>query len=190
MVSKPIQTDKSLNVQKEKTRFLTIDKHFKPAPMDNGDELYPNGIFVFNITRMIEYLKEHQDQITPEIIPVEESRSSFFEPNEDHINTTDFTIPIILAEISPGRYNVIDGNHRIEKAYRSSVESILAYKLSPEQHIPFLTSLKGYHAYIEYWNSKLKASILYSGKKLSSDEKRIMNYNRRHDPQKQALHRQ
>jgi len=174
MVSKPIQTDKSLNLQQEKTRFLTIDKNFKPAPVDNGDELYPNGIFVFNITRMIEYLKGHQDQITPEIISVKESRSSFFGPNEDHINTTDFSIPIILAEISPGRFNVIDGNHQIEKAYRSNVESILAYKLSPEHHIPFLTSLKGYHAYIEYWNTKLKASILYSGNKLSSDEKRFI----------------
>ncbi len=167
-------------MQKEKTRFLTIDKNFKPAPMDNGDELYPNGIFVFNITRMIEYLKEHQDQITPEIIHVKESRNVFLKPNEDHINTTDITIPIILAEISPGRYNVIDGNHRLEKAYRSNVEKILSYKLSPELHMPFLTSVRAYHAYIDFWNTKLKTSIQYSGGKLSSTEKRIMSLNRKH----------
>jgi hypothetical protein len=143
-------------MRKNKSRLLTIDKNFKPAPMDDGDELYPNGIFMFNITKMIEYLKEHHDEIAPEIISVKASRNVFLKPNEDHINTTDITIPIILAEISPGRYNVIDGNHRIEKAYRSNVESILAYKLSPEQHMPFLTSVKAYHAYIDYWNSKIK----------------------------------
>ena len=145
-----------------KSRLLIIDKDFVPAPMDDGDELYPNGIFMFNITKMIEYLKEHQKTITPEIISVKASRNVFLKPNEDHINTTDITIPIILAEISPGRYNVIDVNHRIEKAYRSNVESILAYKLSPEQHIPFLTSLKGYHAYIDYWNSKIKDLMRYT----------------------------
>ncbi len=158
-------------MRKKKSRLLTIDKNFKPAPMDEGDELYPNGIFVFNITRMIEYLKGHQAEIVPEIISVKASRSSFFKPNEDHINKTDFTIPIIMAEISPGRYNVIDGNHRIEKAYRSNVETILAYKLSPEQHIHFLTSIKGYHAYVEYWNAKLKDSISYSEKRLK-DQRR------------------
>lgn len=142
--------------------MLSVDKNFNPATIDDGDELYTNGIFVFNITKMIEYLKEHQDQIKPEIIPVEESRSAFFEPNEDHISTTDFTIPIILAEISPGRCNVIDGNHRLEKAYRSNVESILAYKLSPEQHMPFLISLEGYHAYVNYWNSKIKDMMRYA----------------------------
>jgi hypothetical protein len=33
---------------------------------------------------------------------------------------------------------------------------ITAYKLKPEQHMSVLTSLKAYHAYIEYWNSKIK----------------------------------
>lgn len=181
MDNKPIQADKHLRSQKEKTRFLAIDKDFMPASIVYGDELYPNGIFVFNITKMGHYLREHQNQIKPVIISVKESRSSFFEPNEDHINKTDYTIPIILAEISPGKYNVIDGNHRLEKAYRSNVESILAYKLRPEQHMPFLTSLKAYHAYVDYWNSKLKTSISYRGEKLSSTEKRIISYNRKHN---------
>ncbi|MGO8715884.1 MAG: ParB N-terminal domain-containing protein [Smithella sp.] len=37
--------------------------------------------------------------------------------------------PIILAEISSGRYNVIDGNHRLEKAYRMEIGYITACKL-------------------------------------------------------------
>lgn len=157
MANKAIKTATHSQTQTEKTRFLTIDKNFVPTPIDDGDELYPNGIFVFNITKMVHYLREHQDQIQPEIISVKASRNEFFQPNEDHINHTDYTVPIILAEISPGRYNVIDGNHRLEKAYRSNIKSILAYKLHPDQHMSFLTTTEAYYAYIDYWNNKLKA---------------------------------
>ncbi len=76
---------------------------------------------------------------------------------EDHLATVDVTKPIIVAEISPGRYNVIDGNHRMEQARRLGMEKISAYKISPEQHMQFLTTEKGYFAYVEYWNGKLKA---------------------------------
>jgi len=72
------------------------------------------------------------------------------------VDSTDISTPVILAEISPGRYNLIDGNHRMEKARRMGVKNLVAYKLNVEQHIPFLTSKKAYLAYIEYWNSKLR----------------------------------
>jgi ParB-like chromosome segregation protein Spo0J len=65
-------------------------------------------------------------------------------------------MPIILAEISPGKYNVIDGNHRIEKAYRLGTERIPAYILTARQHLRFLTTVKAYHAYVEYWNNKIE----------------------------------
>ena len=44
----------------------------------------------------------------------------------------------------------------IEKAYRDKVDTIMAYKLTPEQFIPFLTTKEGYKSFIEYWNGKLK----------------------------------
>ncbi|MBB5349581.1 ParB N-terminal domain-containing protein [Desulfoprunum benzoelyticum] len=62
--------------------------------------------------------------------------------------------PIILAEISPGRFNLIDGNHRTEKARMMGVKKVIAYKLGVEQHMKFLTDLKAYKAYVAYWNSK------------------------------------
>ncbi len=46
--------------------------------------------------------------------------------------------------------------HRMEKAYRSGIEKIMAYRLNPKQHITFLTTQKAYYAYIEYWNDKLQ----------------------------------
>jgi len=43
--------------------------------------------------------------------------------------------PVILAEISPGCYNLIDGNHRMEKARKAGIKSIQAYRLNVKQHI-------------------------------------------------------
>jgi len=137
-------------------RKLKISKTFEPCQIDDGNEVYPNGIFVFNITKMAEFI-QNQNISCEEILVRDYSRgSSKFK--EDHVDTVDVAKPVIVAEISPGRYNVIDGNHRMEKARRLNREKVLAYKLSPEQHLQFLTTEKGYLAYIEYWNDKLKAA--------------------------------
>ncbi|MEI8013086.1 MAG: hypothetical protein WCI27_11535 [Candidatus Omnitrophota bacterium] len=36
---------------------LKIDRKFTPCPVDDEDELFHNGIFVFNITKMIAYIE-------------------------------------------------------------------------------------------------------------------------------------
>jgi len=64
--------------------------------------------------------------------------------------------PVILAEIAPSRFNLIDGQRRVEKAHRLGIETIQAYKLNVHQHIRFLTSRKAYEIYVEYWNSKIE----------------------------------
>jgi hypothetical protein len=89
-------------------------------------------------------------------IIIDLSSYSFSKFNEEYLATVDVSRPIIVAEISPGRFSVIDGNHRMERARRLGLEKIGAYKLSPCQHMQFLTTEKGYRAYIEYWNDKLK----------------------------------
>lgn len=124
------------------------------CPIDDEDEMYPNGIFVFNITKMAEYLRHNN--ITCEEVLVKEFSRGFSKFKENYLATVDVTRPIIVAEISPGRYNVLDGNHRMEQARRMGIEKLPAYKISPDQHMQFLTTEQGYLAYIEYWNSKLK----------------------------------
>lgn len=146
---------------KKLKELISIDKDFIPALADDGDELYPNGIFVFNITKMIKHLHKNKDKISPENVDVKVHRNGLSALTESHIDNTDITIPIILAEIRPGIYNVIDGNHRLEKAYRKNIDFIPGYKLKPEQHMPFLTSIKAYHAYVEYWNSKVRQDHRY-----------------------------
>jgi hypothetical protein len=138
-------------------RKLKTRKDFVPAEINHNDEIFPNGIFVFNITKMKEYIMKYADEISLERIDVSEYRDRTFSViTESHVDSVDITIPIILAELCPGRYSVIDGHHRLEKAYRSNAERIMAYKLTPKQFIPFFTTVKGYEAFIEYWNSKLK----------------------------------
>jgi hypothetical protein len=135
---------------------LKRDDNFKPCPVDAGDELFPNGIFEFNITKIIEFIHCNPDSISLEEVKAVDLFKCFSSISESHVDSVDITNPVILAEISPGRYNVIDGNHRIEKARRMGVTVVRAYKLNVEQHIRFLTTQHAYVTYIEYWNGKLK----------------------------------
>jgi hypothetical protein len=67
----------------------------------------------------------------------------------------DVTKAIIQAEIRSGMFSIIDGNHRIEKAFRDGILFIYSYKLRGEQLIPYFMKLEGYEAFVDYWNSKL-----------------------------------
>jgi hypothetical protein len=140
-------------------KILNIDKNFKPCPADEGEEVFVNGIFKFNISRMIEHIQNNPDVFTPEIVVVKEIYTTSPYINEDHMDTVDVSKPLILAEISPDQYNLIDGNHRAEKAVRSGLQEIKAYRLTASQHIQFLTHKEGYEKYVDYWNDKLKQTI-------------------------------
>ena len=133
---------------------MKLDNQFIPCVIASYDELYPNGIFEFNITKMIEYIQKNPDEFTIEAVVVEDSYSGFSSINESHLDSVDIGKPVIMAEIAPERFNLIDGNHRMEKARRMGIKNVLAYKLNPAQHMKFLTTQKGYEAYIEYWNDK------------------------------------
>lgn len=141
---------------------LKADKDFTPAPVNDGDELYPNGIFVFNITKMIEHIAENPNEFETVAVEVDDFPEDFSSITESYVDSVDISRPVILAEISPGRYNLIDGNHRMEKARRMEIKSLLAFKLDVKQHVKFLTSKEAYLSYIEYWNGKLKSSICNS----------------------------
>ncbi len=133
---------------------LKADDSFTPCPINKGDELFPNGIFVFNITKMLEYLKINSHEVDLVEVEVHDFPKSFSSIDESHVDSVDISRPVILAEIAPGYYSLIDGNHRMEKARRVGEKSILAYNLNVKQHLPFLTEKKAYLSYIEYWNGK------------------------------------
>lgn len=138
-------------------RKLKLNKIFQPPTCDAGDEFYPNGIFEFNITKLLKFINVHKDDFQPQEVEVKTLRAFPSKNlNESTIKSADLSAPIILAEISPGQFNIIDGHHRLEKAHRDNISRILAYKVLAEQHIMFLTSEMAYKEYVQYWNEKLK----------------------------------
>jgi hypothetical protein len=140
----------------ERLRQLKLDKAFTPLPVDDGDELFPNGIFEFNVTKMLAFIEANPDRFPVANTEVQPLRGFSREIlNEEAIQRADLSKPIILAEISPGRFNVIDGNHRVEKAGREGRKTIPSLRIGAEQHLAFLTSVRAFEAYVKYWNSKI-----------------------------------
>ena len=77
--------------------------------------------------------------------------------DEEIVCSADPSCPILLAEISPGLFNVIDGNHRLAKARRDGMPTVPARRIHCPDHVQFLTSVSAYQKYVEYWNSKIEA---------------------------------
>ena len=138
---------------------LRADPSFSPCQVDDGDELFPNGIFVFNVSKILEYLEKKPADVELVEIAVCQLDQGFSSLNESHIDTVDLSRPVVLAEISPGHYNLIDGHHRVEKAMRQGANTLSAYRLNVLQHIRFLTSNDAYISYVEYWNGKVNRAV-------------------------------
>ena len=136
---------------------LRADPCFSPCPVDDGDELFPNGIFVFNVSRILEYLETKPTEVELVEIAVCDLDHGFLSLNESHVDSVDLSRPVVLAEISPGQYNLIDGQHRVAKAMRQGVNTLCAHRLTVLQHIRFLTSKDAYLTHVEYWNGKVRS---------------------------------
>ncbi|MCX6127135.1 MAG: ParB/Srx family N-terminal domain-containing protein [Proteobacteria bacterium] len=145
-------------MQIDSSRFIKIklDKKFVAAKIDEDDEIFPNGIFKFNITKMLEFIRSKPETFAVQEVLLTELGSSSSCLDETTVESADLNSPIILAEISPGRFNVIDGNHRVEKARRVLAKKIPAYRIQPEFHYRFLTCENAYKEYVGYWNLKVK----------------------------------
>jgi hypothetical protein len=137
---------------------LKLDEKFQPCPVDEDEEVYPNGIFHFNISRLLAFLDDHPARFPIELIALTEI-ANYDDRHMDveAVRAADPSRPILLAEISPGLFNVIDGNHRVAKARRDSVPTLPARRIHCPDHVQFLTSVISYQKYVEYWNSKIRA---------------------------------
>ena len=138
-----------------KKRKLKVNKQFVPCPVSENDEIYANGIFMFNISKMLEYINATLNDFPIEYVPVVFWANNFSSIDESHLDSVDIAKPVIIAEIGPDRYNVIDGNHRIEKAQRMGQKKLPAHRLTVRHHINFLIDKEAYLSYVEYWNSKI-----------------------------------
>lgn len=134
---------------------IQADPTFVPCPVEDGDELYPNGIFVFNVSRILDHVARHPAEVALEQVAVNGFQRWDRPLVDAHVEAADLARPVVLAEIAPGRFNLIDGHHRLEKARRYGVETLWAYRLTAAQHVRFLTSASAYLAFVGYWNGKV-----------------------------------
>lgn len=132
---------------------LSVNPQFLPCPVSDNDELFPVGIFEFNVSRLIEYIQGNKFPVGETVVA--DFPQSFSSVDENHVDNVDVSRPVILAEICPGRFNLIDGNHRMEKARRLGLKLLPAIRVGPDVHVNFLTSVKAYRAYVEHWNGKV-----------------------------------
>lgn len=138
-------------------RILTRKRRFVPLQVEAGDELFPNGIFEFNITKMLAFIHARPREVPTQSVPLRDIPASALDGSDEAtIRSADLAKPVILAEISPGNFNLIDGHHRLARARRAGCETLLAVRIGPDQHCAFLTSVKAYRAYVAYWNEKVR----------------------------------
>lgn len=107
------------------SRKLKLNKNYLPCVANENDEIYPNGIFRFNVTRILEQIGAGKlEAEKAEINTVEWFRTHFRgSVNESHLPSVDVTLPVLQAEIRQGMYEIIDGHHRLEKAYRNDIKT-------------------------------------------------------------------
>ena len=127
--------------------------------------MFPNGIFQFNITKLIAHINTKSDDFPIVEVILDTLGKSSDNLSKPAVQAANLSFPIILAEISPGRFNVIDGNHRVAKARLEGIKKLPAFKVSPNQHYRFLISVNSYKKYVEYWNSKVDEMYTFSGQR-------------------------
>ena len=141
-------------------RTLKLKKNYIPKKQINEElEIYKNGIFNFFISKILEDIENGIFKPKKERINIEKWRKTHCTNDslhEDHLKTVKTRKPIIQAEISISKFEIIDGNHRFEKAFRDGEKTINTYKIYGEELIPYFYDKQGYECFIKYWYSKLE----------------------------------
>ena len=142
-------------------RTLKLIKNYTPKVQESEEiEIYPNGIFRFFISKILEDIKNGDFKPKMERINIEKWRKLHVKNTdflvENHLKIANTRKPIIQAEIRIGKFEIIDGNHRFEKAFRDGKKTINSYKIYGEELVPYFYNQKGYECFVNYWNSKLE----------------------------------
>jgi len=73
--------------------MLKVDKKFTPCPVDVVDELYPKGIFDFNITKILEHLQKRPESTVCGDVAVSDFPYDCSSIDESQVESTDISIP-------------------------------------------------------------------------------------------------
>lgn len=148
-------------------RKLKLNKKFEPVST-SAEEEYHNGFFLkFNISAIIEDIASKKLIVDKKRIHIrnwfKEHPIEFGVINEEHLPSVDINVPIIQAEIRIEKYEIIDGNHRMQKAFNDGRTYISSYQIKGEQLANYLMSKEQYESYVRYWNEKVDCYIKDNG---------------------------
>ena len=107
---------------------LKLQKNYTPKVQNSEEiEIYPNGIFKFFISKIIEDIEDGVLQPQKVRINIEKwlqtHSRGLHDLNEDHLPSVNTRKAIIQAEIKPNHFEIIDGNHRFEKAFEEFINN-------------------------------------------------------------------
>jgi hypothetical protein len=49
---------------KKDNRLLKLNKKFEPLPSEEDEEFFPNGIFLFNITKLLAFAESNSEKVS------------------------------------------------------------------------------------------------------------------------------
>lgn len=140
-----------------KNRKMKLNKKFTPIS-ETAEEVY-GGFLQFNISAIIEDIASKKLIVDKKRIHIKnwfkEHSIEFGVINKEHLPSVDLSVPIIQAELRINKYEIIDGNHRMQKAFDNGRIYINSYQIKGEQLANYLMSKEQYESYIRYWNEKV-----------------------------------
>jgi len=146
------------NLIKEKFRSHTCI-HI-PCNLKNGDEPFQFINITWNVTEALKYAKANLKPSNMNRNTITNYYTNFINPviriNENHLKDVDITKPGIMVAISedPTTYILIDGNHRLTRAYREGKE-FSCYKISFAEQFRFITTIDGIQS-VQRYNEGMK----------------------------------
>ena len=135
---------------------------------DDQEEWFPNGIFNYNVSRMIRDLEAYEKdsagvswlyaavRISVSVEEVFNYYHDMGELEEEHIQAADLNRPLIFVELAPDCFNLVDGHHRLEKARREGLSELPAWTVGSHTAVHYLGSEYEYSKYTGYWNCKIE----------------------------------
>lgn len=123
--------------------------------LKNGDEPFQFLTVTWNVTEALKYAQANLKPSNMDKETVANYYNNFIKPlihvSESHLRDVDITKPGLLVEISenPSTCIVIDGNHRLTRAYREGKE-FSCYKISFAEQFRFITTIDGIQSVQRY----------------------------------------
>lgn len=128
-----------------------------PCPRRAEDEVFRFGLYAWNVTKMYEYAQQNLIPTPMSYEDVKNYHDGFMKYairiDEGYLNQVDITKPGLLVRLSDysNESMVVDGNHRLARAYRFR-KGFRVYVLSFGEQIRFLCYPESLQAIIKYNN--------------------------------------